>query len=195
MENKKLVNKYIKFNKLLLSTINIKTKKIDVFDGEKNMAFNYNDFFKYVSDYFDLNPDFIDKALMIINSLDSSNEVLEIKAEYKKKSGKVANFTYNFVKENDELFALFVKENQNTVEDHLDQMTKANPKAYIDNLGKNNILSKTPFILLYMLTWHGLKNGMQRLAIKSIRTTRFFLVGLRNWNQLRESVENNSSTI
>ena len=150
MENKKLVNKYIKFNKLLLSTINIKTKKIDVFDGEKNMSFNYNDFFKYVSKYFDLNPDFIDKALMIINSLDSSNEVLEIKAEYKKKSGKVANFTYNFIKENDELFALFVKENQNTVEDHLDQMTKANPKAYIDNLGKNNILSKTPFILLYI---------------------------------------------
>ena len=147
MVNNKLVSKYMQFNKILLSTLNIDKKNVDVFDGNKNQIFNYKDFFLFVAEYFELIPDFVDKSVVVLETIDSSNEILEVKAEYNKTNGKTVNFIYHIIKQNDVEFLLSVKEQRTLGVDQLDQMTKANPKSYIDNRAKNNMLTKTPFLL------------------------------------------------
>ena len=63
MVNNKVIDKYIKFNKLLLSTIRIKTKTIELLDGDDTKKYSYRDFFLYMASHFDLNPSFVDKAV------------------------------------------------------------------------------------------------------------------------------------
>jgi len=150
MQNERLVSQYMQFNKILLATLNIKQKTVDVFDGKNNMMFDYKGFFEYVSKYFELIPNFIDKALVVLETIDKTTEVLEIDAEYKKLSGEPANFNYHIIRQNDDEFLLSVKERRNAETSYLDQMTKANPKSYIDNRAKNNMLSKTPFVVMYI---------------------------------------------
>ena len=101
MRNDKLISEYMKFNKILLSTINIDEKKINLFDGENNLVFSYEEFFFYIAKYFDLIPDFIKKAVVVIESLDKDMELLEIDAEYRKNNGKNVHYTYNLVKINE----------------------------------------------------------------------------------------------
>lgn len=149
MENYKLINQYMQYNKILLSTINTDNETIDVFDGKTNHILSYKDYFIFLCDYFDLIPDFIDKAVMVVETLDKNTEILEINSEYKKKNGMPVNFVYHIIKQNDNEYLLSAKVNDdNTVQ--LDQMTKANPKSYIDNRAKTNILTKTPFVLMYI---------------------------------------------
>lgn len=148
MVNNKLVSKYMQYNKILLSTLHIDNKTIDVFDGSSNQKFNYKDFFLYIANYFELIPDFIDKAIVVLDTIDSNNEVLEIDAEYRKINGKTVNFSYHIIKQNDKEFLLSVKEQKGNDVGQLDQMTKANPKSYIDNKAKNNMLTKTSYVLI-----------------------------------------------
>ena len=149
MRNDKLISEYMKFNKVLLSTINIDEEKINLFDGENNLVFSYEEFFFYIAKYFDLIPDFIQKAVVVIDSLDKDMELLEIDAEYRKNNGKKAQYIYNLVKINESEVLLSVKEEQKQWYDQIDQMTKANQKSYIDNRAKNNMLTKTPFVVIY----------------------------------------------
>ena len=150
MNNNKIIDEYIKFNKLLLSTIKTKTKTIEVIDGDGIKEYSYRDFFLYMSEHFDLNPSFINKAIVIIESLDTKNQQFEFSTEYKKNNGEPADFVYNILRETNDEFLLFIRENKTNYLEHLDQMTKANPKSYIDNRAKNNILTKTPFVLMYI---------------------------------------------
>ena len=150
MQNFKLIDQYMQFNKILLATINIEKKTIDLFDGKTNKVFNYRDFFIYISEYFNLEPSFIDKAVVVVETIDPNNEILEIDAEYKKKNGTPVEFIYYIIKQPNNEFLLSIKENEVKEASHLDQMTKANPKSYIDNRAKNNMLSKTPFVLMYI---------------------------------------------
>ena len=150
MRNDALISKYMQFNKILLSTLNINKKTIDLFDGEKNQIFSYKDYFLFVANYFDLIPDFVEKSIVVLDTIDVSNELLEIDAEYKNKNGVPVNFIYHIIKQNDEEFLLSIQEKKTIDNSQLDQMTKANPKSYIDNRAKNNILTKTPFLLMYI---------------------------------------------
>ncbi len=150
MQNKKLVSRFMQYNKLLLSTVNIKKKTVNVFNGKVNKEFDYVHFFKYVSKYFNLIPDFIDKALTMLETVDENTDVLEVEAEYKRISGEPISFSYNVIRSTKNEFFLSVRELVSRDISHLDQMTKANPKSYIDNRAKNNILSKTPFVVMYL---------------------------------------------
>ena len=78
MRNEKLFSEYIKHSKVLLSTLNIDEKTIEVFDSEGNKKYNYQDFFLFVSSYFDLIPDFVDKSIVVVETIDPKNELLEI---------------------------------------------------------------------------------------------------------------------
>ena len=49
MRNDKLISEYMKFNKVLLSTINLDEERIYLFDGEKNLTFKYEEFFFYIA--------------------------------------------------------------------------------------------------------------------------------------------------
>ncbi len=148
MQNEILINHYMKYNSIILATLNINNKTIDVFDGENNQIFDYKAFFEYVAIFYNLIDDFIDKAKIIFEQFDYNRDIIEIKAEYKKINGKPVNFVYNLKNEGNGLYLLSLKEEKNSILGNLDQMTKANPKAYIDNRAKNNILTKTPFILI-----------------------------------------------
>lgn len=149
MGNDKLISEYMKFNKVLLSTINLDEKKIYLYDGDNNLVFSYDEYFLYIAKYFDLIPDFIDKAVIVIESLDKKTELLEIDAEYRKTNGKSTGYIYNLVKINESEVLLSVKEEKKQSYDQIDQMTKANQKSYIDNRAKNNMLTKTPFVVIY----------------------------------------------
>ena len=148
MQNEILINHYMKYNSIILATLNINNKTIDVFDGENNQIFDYKAFFEYVATFYNLIDDFIDKAKIVFEQLDYNRDIIEIKAEHKKRNGKPVNFVYNLKNEGNGLYLLSLKEEKNSILGNLDQMTKANPKAYIDNRAKNNILTKTPFILM-----------------------------------------------
>ena len=150
MRNDKLISEYIKFNKILLSTINIDEEKIYLFDGEENLVFSYEEYFLYIAKYFDLIPDFIKKAIVVVESLDRKMDLLEVNAEYKKTNGKSVGYAYHLVRLNDSEILLSVKEDTKQNFNQIDQMTKANQKAYIDNRAKNNMLTKTPFVVAYV---------------------------------------------
>ena len=150
MVNNKVIDKYIKFNKLLLSTIRIKTKTIELLDGDDTKKYSYRDFFLYMASHFDLDPSFVDKAVVVIDSIDTKSQQFELNVEYRKTNGEPANFLFNILKETSDKFLFFIKEVKTNDGDHLDQMTKAIPKSYIDNRAKSNMLTKTPFVLMYI---------------------------------------------
>ena len=143
-----LFKKYMELNKLLLSVINIDNKTVDVFDGDAKQTFSYREFCEFEAKYFNIIPDFFDKTIVLFETIDSNNEELEVDAEYKRTTGEPVSFLYNIVKQSDKEYLLFIKENEKKDYGYLDQMTKANPKSYIDNRAKNNMLTKTPFVLL-----------------------------------------------
>ena len=151
MHNDKLVSEFIKFNKILLSTLNLEEKRIYLFDEKNdNLSFSYEEFFLYASKYYDLIPDFVDKAIVVIESLTTDTNLLEIDADYRKTNGKIVSYTYHIVRLNDKEIMLSLKEEDKQNYDQIDQMTKANQKSYIDNRAKNNMLTKTPFVVVYI---------------------------------------------
>ena len=150
MDNKKMISQYMQFNKLLLSTLNVNKKSVDVFDGYGIKNFSYRGFFEYLASFFNLIPDFIDKAIIALESVNPENEMLEIESEYKTKNGEPANFVYNFIKQSQTEFLLSIRKLDTKDEAYLDQMTKANPKSYIDNMAMTNKLTKTPYLLMYV---------------------------------------------
>ncbi len=143
-----IINKYIEHNNLLLATIDTKNKTIESFND--NNKYTYRQFFMYMARYYQLDESFIDKAIVVIDSIDSANEEFELNVEYKKISGEPVNFTYNILKSTKNEFLLFVQENKTLIKDNVDQMTKAVPKSYIDNRAKSNMLTKTPFVVFYV---------------------------------------------
>lgn len=150
MRNEKLFSEYIKHSKVLLSTLNLEKKNVEVFDSEGNKTFTYQEFFLFVANYFDLIPDFVDKSIIVLETVDPKNELLEISTELKKTSGKIVNYKYHIIRQTQNEFLFSIQEVTNVNVDQLDHMTKANPKSYIDNRAKNNLLTKTPFVLVYL---------------------------------------------
>ena len=148
MINEKLVSKYFEFNKTILSVLHLDKKVIDFYDGINEQSFSYRDFFLYMAKYFDLNTDFVDKSVIFVENFETIDETLEINSELTKTSGKTVNISFCYIKLNNNDFILSIKEQQVMDVDQLDQMTKANPKSYIDNRAKNNMLTKTPFTLI-----------------------------------------------
>ena len=140
----------MEFYNVLISTMDIEKKTIEVFDGYENKDYTYEEFFKYFAKKFNLIPDFIEKAKTVLNSIDSKSDILEIESEYKNLNGLSVNFVYNIVKLSDTEFLFCVKEQKNNIVDSVDKMTKANPKSYIDNRAKNNMLTKTPFAVIFV---------------------------------------------
>ena len=148
MINEKLVSKYMEFNKTVLSVLHLDKKVIDFYDGTNEQSFSYRDFFLYIAKYFDLNTDFVEKSVIFVETFETIDETLEINSELTKTNGKTVNISFCYIKLNDNDFILSVKEQQVMDVDQLDKMTKANPKSYIDNRAKNNMLTKTPFTLI-----------------------------------------------
>ena len=148
MINEKLVSKYMEFNKTVLSVLHLDKKVIDFYDGINDQSFSYRDFFLYIAKYFDLNTDFVEKSVIFVETFETIDETLEINSELTKTNGKTVNISFCYIKLNNNDFILSVKEQQVMDVDQLDKMTKANPKSYIDNRAKNNMLTKTPFTLI-----------------------------------------------
>ena len=148
MINEKLVSKYMEFNKTILSVLHLDKEVIDFYDGTNEQRLSYKDFFLYIAKYFDLNPSFVEKSVIFLESFETINDTLDINSELSKTNGKTVNISFSYIKLNDNDFILSVKEQQVLDVDQLDQMTKANPKSYIDNRAKNNMLTKTPFTLI-----------------------------------------------
>ena len=144
MDNNKMISQYMQFNKLLLSTLNVNKKSVDVFDGYGIKNFSYRGFFEYLASFFNLIPDFIDKATIALEFFNPENEMIEIESEYKTKNGEPANFVYNFIKQSQTEFLLSIRKLDTKNEAYIDQMTKAKPKSYIDNMAMTNKLTKTP---------------------------------------------------
>lgn len=150
MLNEKLVSKYMKFNKILLATLNIDKKTVDVFDGVSNNSFSYKEFFEYLASYFSVEPTFINKGVTIFESLDPNNEMLEMDTEYKNLDGSLSQVYYHFIKQNNNEFLLSVKKVNIHYPENTDNMTKASSQVYLDNMAKNHMLSKTPFVVMYI---------------------------------------------
>ncbi|MBR6072264.1 MAG: EAL domain-containing protein [Acholeplasmatales bacterium] len=150
MLNEKLISKYMEFNKVLMATVYIDNKTVVVFDGSENKTFSYRSFFIYLADHFAVQPTFIDKGVVVLESIDPENQLLEIDAEYNNLDGSITQVVYHIVKQSDNEFMLFIKKLDSMGPSNIDQMTKANDKSYIDNWAKNNILTKTPFVLMYI---------------------------------------------
>ena len=109
---------------MLLSTLNVNKKSVDVFDGYGIKNFSYRGFFEYLASFFNLIPDFIDKAIIVFESVNPENEMLEIESEYKTKNGEPANFVYNFIKQSQNEFLLSIRKLDTKDEAYLDQMLR-----------------------------------------------------------------------
>ncbi|MCR4897953.1 MAG: EAL domain-containing protein [Acholeplasmatales bacterium] len=150
MRNKRLISKYMELYNILISTLNIKTKTISLFDGYDTVDYNYKEFFLYIAKKYNLINDFVDKSIIILDSIDSSKDTLEIDAEYKNVDGHSVNFIYDIVKLEEDEYLLSIKEVKDDVVESADNMTKAKPKSYIDNRAKNDMLTKTPFSIIFV---------------------------------------------
>ena len=149
MDNKALVKKYMRTNRILLSNLDIVERTINVFDGQGNTVFSYADFFDFIAAVYDLVPNFTEKSIVVLDNLDCNEDVVEINYEYTKNSGKPTSFLWKIIKLTDKDFLLTVQELTETNFNQLDQMTQANPKEYIENRAKNCLLTKTPYTLIY----------------------------------------------
>ena len=101
MHNDAIITKYMQYNKILLSVINIKNKTIDVFDGTSNNTYSYKEFCEFLSKKYDLIPSFYERMIIFFQTIDSNSETIEIDVEYKKTSGEPVNFVINVVKQNE----------------------------------------------------------------------------------------------
>ncbi len=137
----------MQYSKILLASINVKKKTVDVFDGVENKLFDYKDYILFFANYFDLIPDFIDKGLIFLDSINLNSDSFDATVEYKKVSGKTINFHYCIIKQTEDEYFLSVKE-EDEEELETDKMTKAVSEAYIENRAKNNALTKTPYVLV-----------------------------------------------
>ncbi len=149
MKNEELVKIYMDLNKVLLASIHLENKTVYTFDGENNYNFSYIEFFQFMAKKFNLAPAFINKALLILESLDSSNEFLEIVAEYYDNDGHPNTFVYHILSQKKNELLVSIRKSNNDFGPK-DQITKSVSKAYIDNIVKYNILAKSPFLLIYV---------------------------------------------
>ena len=145
-----LLNKYMQYNKILISSISIKDKKISVYQEDEVKVFSYDDFFDFFAEYFGLVKYWVKKSKVIFENITSSTDNLEIETDFTKINGSKQDYIFRIIKQDEENFYLFVNELEASDYSSLDQLTKANSKKYIDNRAKRNLLTNTPYVLVYI---------------------------------------------
>ena len=150
MQNKDLVNFYMHYNKVLMAIVDISSKSINIFDGEKNQTFNYKNYLYFLCAYYKIQPTFVEKGLVILNKLNKDSGLIEIYDDYQTLDGEPLSLSHKIIKKNDNEYIIFIRQIIDKQAVNLDQMTKANPKSFIDNTAKNNMISNTSFVLFYM---------------------------------------------
>lgn len=144
-----IVTQYMKFNNILLSTIDFKAQSVELFDGEKTTVFDYDGFVKFLADYFNLSDEFITTSKRLFEDIEKNEGFIKVKFDVKGKDGNDVFFLYNFIKQDESHYLLSIKKEIEKQHDNVDQLTQANTKEYIDNKAKNYMLIKTPFVVIY----------------------------------------------